>query len=238
MSAGKKTPLNDLLREAAAAWQARPEPRPGAPPGFATRVVALSRDAPSWELTLWTRFSFGGLAVALMLGGAQNANPPADGLERRPRPAQPGHRIAGGHAMNLRHTWLVARIVLVMVGIFTCGVWVGRMTAPLPVLERRPPLPFPPGPRAGQPPPPPPGVGRVWHLLEIYRARLELTEEQLTQIRPLLEQATAETRGLPPRAPERFARLERLHEQMAGYLTVEQQKRAQQLLEEARRGRP
>lgn len=68
MSAGKKTPLNDLLREATAAWQVRPEPRPGAPPGFATRVVALSRETPPWELTLWTRFSFGGLAVALMLG--------------------------------------------------------------------------------------------------------------------------------------------------------------------------
>lgn len=138
--------------------------------------------------------------------------------------------------MNLRHTWLMARIV--MVGIFACGVWVGRMTAPLPLLERRLPLPFPPGPRAGQPPPPPPGVGGVRHLLELYRARLELTEEQLTQIRPLLEQATAETRGLPSRAPERFARIERFHEQMAGYLTPEQQKRAQQLLEEARRGRP
>ena len=68
MSAGKKTPLNDLLREATAAWQTRPEPRPGAPPGFATRVVALSRETPSWELTLWTRFSFGGLSVALRLG--------------------------------------------------------------------------------------------------------------------------------------------------------------------------
>lgn len=140
--------------------------------------------------------------------------------------------------MNLRHTWLMARIVLVMVGIFACGVWVGRMTAPFPLLERRPPLPFPPGPIAGQPPPPPPGVGGVRHLLELYRARLELTEEPWTQIRPLLEQATEETRGLPPRAPERFARIERLHEQMAGYLTPEQQKRAQQLLEEARRGRP
>jgi len=68
MSAGNKKPLNELLREAAAAWQARPRPRPGAPPGFATRVVALWRETPSWELTLWTRFSFGGLAVALVLG--------------------------------------------------------------------------------------------------------------------------------------------------------------------------
>lgn len=68
MSVGKKKPLHELLREAAAVWQTRPEPRPGAPPGFATRVVALSRETPSWELTLWTRFSFGGLAVALMCG--------------------------------------------------------------------------------------------------------------------------------------------------------------------------
>ena len=139
--------------------------------------------------------------------------------------------------MNLRHTWLIARIVLVMAGIFACGVWVGRMTAPLPSLERRPPPLPPPGPRAGQPPPPAPGAGEVRHLLELYGARLDLTEEQLTQIRPLLEQATAEMQGLPARAPERFARIERFHEQMAGFLTPEQQERARQLLEEARRGR-
>lgn len=39
-------------------------------------------------------------------------------------------------------------------------------------------------------------------------------------------------------APERFAGLERFHEQMAGYLTQEQPERAQQLLEETRRERP
>jgi|GEM_PF-3908256 len=112
------------------------------------------------------------------------------------------------------------------------------MTAPLPALERRaPPLP-PPGTRASQPPLPAPGVGEVWRLLELYRARLEPTEEQLTQIRPRLEPATAEMQGLPPRAAERFARIERFHVQMAGFFAPAQHERARQLLEAARRGRP
>lgn len=68
MNAGNQKPLNDLLREAAARWRARPEEPPAAPPGFATRVVARARRAPSWELQLWTRLSFGGLAAALLIG--------------------------------------------------------------------------------------------------------------------------------------------------------------------------
>jgi len=47
-----------------------------------------------------------------------------------------------------------------------------------------------------------------------------------------------EARSGGRRAPGHFARLERFHEQMAGYLTQEQPERARQLLEEARRERP
>lgn len=68
MNAGKHKPLNDLLREAAARWRARPCPQLDAPPGFATRVLARARQAPSWELVLWTRLSIGGLAAALLVG--------------------------------------------------------------------------------------------------------------------------------------------------------------------------
>lgn len=68
MNAGKHKPLNDLLREAAAGWRARPETSPGVPPGFAARVVARARPLPSWGLQLWTRLSFGGLALAVLVG--------------------------------------------------------------------------------------------------------------------------------------------------------------------------
>lgn len=68
MNGGKIKPLNDLLRAAAARWRARPCPHLDVPPGFATRVVARARQTPSWELVLWTRLSFGGLAAALLIG--------------------------------------------------------------------------------------------------------------------------------------------------------------------------
>lgn len=68
MNAGKHKPLNDLLREAAARWRAWPMTPPAVPPGFAARVVARARQLPSWELQLWTRLSFGGLAAAVLVG--------------------------------------------------------------------------------------------------------------------------------------------------------------------------
>lgn len=76
MNAGNQKPLNDLLREAAARWRARPENPPAAPPGFAARVVARARQSPSWDLQLWTRLSFGGLAAAFLVGLIVTLAPP------------------------------------------------------------------------------------------------------------------------------------------------------------------
>ena len=76
MNAGKHKTLSDLLRAAAARWRAGPCPHLDAPPGFATRVVARARQTPSWELQLWTRLSFGGLAAALLIGLIVTLAPP------------------------------------------------------------------------------------------------------------------------------------------------------------------
>ena len=134
--------------------------------------------------------------------------------------------------MNPQTAWPVIRIVLALLGIFACGVWVGRMTA-------RPPLPPRPSMSAGAMPP---GGGprtdrpfraEVQHVLELYRFRLNLTPAQMEKIAPLLERTTAEMRGLPPRAPERHQRIARFHEEIADLLTPEQQEQARRLLEEA-----
>lgn len=133
--------------------------------------------------------------------------------------------------MNPQPAWSVIRVVLALLGIFACGVWVGRMTARPPM----PPRPLPPAAAAptGGPQTDQPFRSEMQHLLELYRFRLNLAPAQVEKIAPLLERATAEMRGWPPRSPERHQRIARFHEEIADLLTPEQREQARRLLEEA-----
>lgn len=134
--------------------------------------------------------------------------------------------------MNPQTAWPVIRIVLALLGIFACGVWVGRMTA-RPPMPLRPPLPAAVAPAGGGPQTDQPFRAEMQHLLELYRFRLNLTPAQVEKIAPLLERATAEMRGWLPHSPERHQRIARFHEEIADLLTPEQREQARRLLQEA-----
>lgn len=134
--------------------------------------------------------------------------------------------------MNPQTAWPVIRVVLALLGIFACGVWVGRITA-RPPMPPRPPLPAAVAPAGGGPQTDQPFRAEMQHLLELYRLRLNLTPAQAEKIAPPLERATAEMRGWPPRSPERHQRIARFHEEIADLLTPEQREQARRLLEEA-----
>ncbi len=155
--------------------------------------------------------------------------------------------------MNLRQTWLVARIVLVLLGIFACGVWVGRLTAPQPqpawshgkpqqapgpAPAQRPPLPPGPGaPPAGEGyPPPPPGAGtqnNVAYIVEKYRAELSLTDEQVDALLPAFERSHRLLTAVMEPA-KRLEIIAAFHAEISPRLTDEQRQKADAMIEDAR----
>lgn len=123
----------------------------------------------------------------------------------------------------MNHPWMVVRIGLVLAAIFSLGVWVGRMTAPVPVAS----FDAPSDTDSASSPHMRKVVGR-------YRHEVGLSEQQLESMREHFLEADREMRGLARDSPERVKVIERFHREIAPILNEEQQRRADALLEDAR----
>ncbi|MEP4078007.1 hypothetical protein [Haloferula sp.] len=135
----------------------------------------------------------------------------------------------GGRAMT-RQTWLVVRIVVALMAIFVMGMWVGRMTAPKDVeivevvaegggdnAERQ---------RGTY------GDRVSMRVVPRYREALDLTEEQLEELRPAFIQAGRDMARYPAKSEGRFKTLLKFHETIRPALSDEQKEKLEGILEQ------
>ncbi|MDP0490148.1 MAG: hypothetical protein Q7Q71_03750 [Verrucomicrobiota bacterium JB023] len=119
---------------------------------------------------------------------------------------------------------LVLKIGSLMAIIFACGIWVGRMTAPVKVVET---VVVKEGSGGSKSPRMAP---QARHVFEQYVRALELTMEQQLILEPLFVETGRRVAQLPRLSDARGEEYEKLHERMNPHLTPSQRKIADQIL--------
>jgi len=128
----------------------------------------------------------------------------------------------------MKTTWLVSRIALVLIAIFVLGIWVGRLTAPQSTSEVAVVLPESEGASERQ-------IQRVTkRAMRRYRRDLGLSQEQMSELKPLFIEVSHRMEMLPVRSKARLAVLEEFHGQIEDYLTPEQKRLADKILKKSR----
>ena len=122
----------------------------------------------------------------------------------------------------MKNHWIIVRIVTALIAIFALGIWVGRLTAPSSEVVRLNPqgkevTTDENGRQRGTP------ADRVTlQVVKRYRARLNLTKDQLEELRPLFMETGKKMVRFPVRSQERIEILEGFHDQIAPFLSEEQ----------------
>jgi len=126
----------------------------------------------------------------------------------------------------MKPQWIVIRIILALVAIFAIGVWVGRVTAPqIPDEE----VEIAEGATADE--------KALKHVtqraMRRYRVELDLSDEQMKIIRPMILNVSRRIAILPRLSKARLAVIEDFHDEIRPHLTEEQKAKAQKILEGA-----
>lgn len=122
----------------------------------------------------------------------------------------------------MKNTWVIIRIVCALAVIFSLGIWVGRMTAPEGKIVRlnaqgKEIVMKENGRERGT------RADKVTVLVvKRYKAELELTREQLEEMRPLFMAAGKEMVNYPAYSEERIEILRRFHKQIEPMLDEDQ----------------
>ena len=125
----------------------------------------------------------------------------------------------------MKNTWVTVRIVCALVVIFSMGIWVGRLTAPESkvvrlnaqgkeiVVEEN-------GRERGT------RADKVTvQVVKRYKAELDLSREQLEEMRPLFMEAGKKMVVHPAYSDERIQILTEFHKQIESLLNEEQKKK-------------
>ena len=126
----------------------------------------------------------------------------------------------------MKTPWIVIRIILSLGAIFAIGMWVGRVTAPQVEEEE---LAITDGPVMDE------EALRyaTQRATRRYRNELELTQEQMKIIRPMVLNVSRRIAMLPSHSKARLAVIEDFHDGMRPHLTEEQKAKATKILEGA-----
>ncbi len=125
----------------------------------------------------------------------------------------------------MKVSFLVLRILALMLVIFASGVWVGRSL--LPPSPEAPETEIDPEAAAQLP-------ARPLRVFTRYVEELGLAPDQQRIAAPLLLECAREMRGLAKNTPERLAALERFHEKLSPHLDPGQRVRANAIIDTAR----
>ena len=126
----------------------------------------------------------------------------------------------------MKNKWIVIRILLALGAIFAIGMWVGRETAPQVEDEE---LVITEGATMDE------ETLRyaTQRATRRYRNELELTQEQMKIIRPMVLNVSRRIAMLPPKSKARLAVIEDFHDEIRPHLTEEQKEKATKILEGA-----